>query len=131
VQDEVVVFIGKVMNIFLTLALFWLEMIGHIVIKSAELQVPKLFGSYVDWRKEFVADDSAHAMKFMFEFIFNAMKANGTDKDWNGKIDKQEYSVMLMAYPLWTQAYFEKEIQPALKQLPPGEEEGPICTKSA
>jgi hypothetical protein len=130
VQNELVVFIGKVMNIFLTLALFWLEMTGHIVIKSAELQAPKLFGSYVDWRKQFVAKDSA-CMDFMEETIFNAMKENGTDKDWNGKIDKQEYSVMLMALPLWTQAYFAKEIQPALKLLPPGEEEGPICTKSA
>ena len=113
-QNELVVFIGKVMNIFLTLALFWLEMTGHIVIKSAELQAPKLFGSYVDWRKQFVAKDSA-CMGFMEETIFNAMKENGTDKDWNGKIDKQEYSVMLMALPLWTQAYFAKEIQPALR----------------
>jgi len=116
VQEELVVFIGKVMNIFLTLAVFWLEMIGHIVIKSAELQVPKLFGSYVDWRKEFVAKDATNSFRdFMEEAIFNAMKANGTDKDWNGKIDKQEYSVMLMALPLWTEAYAAKEIQPALR----------------
>jgi len=115
VQDELVVFIGKVMNIYVNMGLLCFEVIGHVTIKSVEVQAPKLFGSYVDWRKEFVAKDSS-TMSFMEESILNAMKANGTDKDWDGKVDKQEYScVMLMTLPLWTQAYFAKEIQPALK----------------
>ena len=106
VQDELVVFIGKGMNIVLNFALLCLEMIGHVGIKSVELHVPKFVGSYVDWRKEFVAKDCT-AMSFQEETICNAIRSNGTYEHWNGKIDRKEFEVMMMGAPLWTEKYAE------------------------
>ncbi len=105
-QDELVVFIGKGMNIVLNFALLCLEMIGHMGIKSVELQVPKFVGSYVEWRKEFVAKNFA-AMSFQEEMIYNAIQSNGTYENWNGKIDRKEFEVMMKSAPLWIRKYAE------------------------
>ena len=102
-QAELVVFIGKWLNIYLSMALLWLEVIGHIGIKSAELQLDKVLDTFESWTK-----DAGEQEKQM-------MLAMVAGVDFNGKMDRKKFELMLKTIPFWMELYFKKEFEPAAR----------------
>jgi hypothetical protein len=129
VQAELVVFIGKGLNIYLSMALLWLELIGHMVIKSAELQLDKVLDTFDNWIK----DAGAQEKQMMLAVVPGA--------EFNGKMDRKKFELMLKTLDVWMQLYFKKEFEPAARHaagvlgmyVPPSvrdEEECQRATKS-
>jgi hypothetical protein len=129
VQAELVVFIGKGLNIYLSMALLWLELIGHMVIKSAELQLDKVLDTFDSWIK----DAGAQEKQMMLAVVPGA--------EFNGKMDRKKFELMLKTLDVWMQLYFKKEFEPAARHaagvlgmyVPPSvrdEEECQRATKS-
>jgi hypothetical protein len=105
VQDELVVFIGKGLNIYLSMALLWLELIGHVVIKSAELQLDKVLDTFDSWIK----DAGEQEKQMMLRMV------PGAEATFNGKMDRKKFELMLSTMPMWMQVYAEKEVMPAAR----------------
>ena len=103
VQAELVVFIGKGLNIYLSMALLWLELMGHMVIKSAELQLDKVLESFDIWMKDFGEQEKQMVLRMV------------PGADFNGKMDRKKFELMLKTLPLWMQLYFKKEFEPAAR----------------
>ena len=76
-QAELVVFIGKGLNIYLSMALLWLELIGHIGIQSAELQLDKVLDTFDSWIKDAGEQDK----QIMLAMVPGA--------EFNGKMDRR------------------------------------------
>ena len=102
-QAELVVFIGKGLNIYLSMALLWLELIGHVVIKSAELQLDKVLDTFDSWIKDADEQDK----QIMLDMVPGA--------EFNGKMDRKKFELMLKTMPMWMQVYAEKEVMPAAR----------------
>ena len=102
-QAELVVFIGKGLNIYLSIALLWLELMGHMVIKSAELQLDKVLATFDSWIK----DAGEQERQMVLRMVPGA--------DFNGKMDRKKFELMLKTLPLWMQLYFKKEFEPAAR----------------
>ena len=105
VQAELVVFIGKGLNIYLSMALLWLELIGHVVIKSAELQLDKVLDTFDSWIK----DAGEQEKQMMLRMV------PGAETTFNGKMDRKKFELMLSTMPMWMQVYAEKEVMPAAR----------------
>ena len=103
VQAELVVFIGKGLNIYLSMALLWLELMGHMVIKSAELQLDKVLDTFDSWIKDAGEQDK----QIMLAMVPGA--------EFNGKMDRKMFELMLKTMPMWMQVYAEKEVMPAAR----------------
>jgi hypothetical protein len=103
VQAELVVFIGKGLNIYLSMALLWLELIGHVVIKSAELQLDKVLDTFDSWIKDADEQDK----QIMLDMVPGA--------EFNGKMDRKKFELMLKTMPMWIQLYFKKELEAATR----------------
>ncbi len=103
-QAELVVFIGKGLNIYLSMALLWLELIGHIGIKSAELQLDKVLDTFDSWIKDAGEQDK----QIMLAMVPGA--------EFNGKMDRKMFELMLKTMPMWMQLYFKKEFEPAVRR---------------
>ena len=102
-QAELVVFIGKGLNIYLSIALLWLELMGHMVIKSAELQLDKVLDTFDSWIK----DAGEQERQMVLRMVPGA--------DFNGKMDRKKFELMLKTLPFWMQLYFKKEFEPAAR----------------
>ena len=100
-QAELVVFIGKGLNIYLSMALLWLELIGHIGIKSAELQLDKVLDTFDSWIKD-VQDAGEQEKQMLLQMV------PGAEGTFNGKMDRKKFELMLSTMPMWMQVYAEK-----------------------
>ena len=107
-QAELVVFIGKGLNIYLCMALLWLELIGHIGIKSAELQLDKVLDTFDSWIKD-VKDAGEQEKQMLLQMV------PGAEGTFNGKMDRKKFELMLKTMPMWMQVYAEKEVMPAAR----------------
>ena len=110
-QAELVVFIGKGLNIYLSMALLWLELIGHVVIKSAELQLDKVLDTFDSWIKE-------QEKQMLWQMMPNFPRTydhTGAETTYNGKMNRLKFELMLTTMPMWMQVYAEKEVMPAAR----------------